>query len=72
MKKRRLTDSMEISQYEDETLVQPKKRICKKEIWLWEKWHNESLFKIDPFKVSSLIQINEFATKNLVEIPEAT
>ncbi len=40
MKKRRLMDSMEISHLDDETLHQPKKRICKKEIWLWEKWQN--------------------------------
>lgn len=30
IKKRMMMDSMDISQFEDETLVQPKKRICKK------------------------------------------
>lgn len=57
MKKKRVADSMEISHLDDDTVVKPKKRICKKEIWLWEKWENEYDFKIDEFKVSSLSQI---------------
>lgn len=42
-KKIRVQDSMEVSHI-DETFVAPKKKPCKKELWLWRDWRDKNLY----------------------------
>lgn len=37
----RMQDSMEISHI-DETLIAPKKKPCKKQLWLWRDWRDKT------------------------------